>query len=384
MNESATSCPCAAADRRLSTGKSFRTFFRPVDVAYPFLHALMILGLASLMLASCGERSGAPPASKPGAAPLRVQAYVVSSAMLNTALTVSGSIRAGEQTELHPEISGRIVALPLREGGSVRAGDLLVKLFDADLQAQKKKVQVQRDIAASTERRLRELLAVQGTTQQDLDMARLQTANADADLEILNAAIAKTEIRAPYAGVIGLCSLSLGAYVTPQTLITTIRDLGPTRVDFSVPEQYATAVRTAQTVTFTVAGSPEPCTAVITAFDAGIEPNSRARLVRARVTKSNGAILPGGFAAVQVPRPRGTASLVIPTQALIPKAREKNVIVMDNGRARFVSVTTGARTATGVEILSGLHEGDTVLTTGLLFVKPNNVVTISSFTDFRP
>lgn len=344
----------------------------------------MILCVASFMMASCGERSGAPPASKPGAAPLRVQAYVVSSAMLNTALTVSGSIRAGEQTELHPEISGRIVALPLREGGSVRAGDLLVKLFDADLQAQKKKVQVQRDIAASTERRLRELLAVQGTTQQELDMARLQTANADADLEILNAAIAKTEIRAPYAGVIGLCSLSLGAYVTPQTLITTIRDLGPTRVDFSVPEQYATAVRTAQTVTFTVAGSPEPCTAVITAVDAGIEPNNRARLVRARVTKSNAAVLPGGFAAVQVPRPRGAASLVIPTQALIPKAREKNVIVMDNGRARFVSVTTGARTATGVEILSGLHEGDTVLTTGLLFVKPNNVVTISSFTDFRP
>ncbi|MFM8568080.1 MAG: efflux RND transporter periplasmic adaptor subunit, partial [Candidatus Kapaibacterium sp.] len=175
-----------------------------------------------------------------------------------------------EQTELRPDTSGRVVALPLREGGTVRAGELLVKLFDADLQAQKMKAQVQRDMAAVTEKRLRELLAVHGTTQQELDMAHLQTAEAEADLEILDAAIAKTEVRAPYAGVVGLCSLSIGAYVTPQTLIATIRDMGPTVVDFSVPEHYAAAVRDRRDITFTVAGSTEPCTAVITVLDATV------------------------------------------------------------------------------------------------------------------
>ncbi|MFM8178062.1 MAG: efflux RND transporter periplasmic adaptor subunit, partial [Candidatus Kapaibacterium sp.] len=255
-----------------------------------------ILAFVALAWSSCGERSGAPSASKPGATPLRVQAYIVKESMLTTSLTVSGSVRAGEQTELRPETSGRVVALPLREGGTVRTGELLVKLFDADLQAQKKKAQVQRDMAAVTEKRLRELLAVHGTTQQELDMAHLKTAEAEADLEILDAAIAKTEVRAPYAGVVGLCSLSIGAYVTPQTLITTIRDMGPTVVDFSVPEHYAAAVRDRRDITFTVAGSTEPCTAVITALDATVGADDRSRRIRARVTKSNGAVLPGCFA----------------------------------------------------------------------------------------
>jgi membrane fusion protein (multidrug efflux system) len=107
-------------------------------------------------------------------------------------------------------------------------------------------------------------------------------------------------------------------------------------------------------------------------------------MVRARVSKSNSAVVPGSFASVEIPRPKGASALAIPTQALIPKAREKNVIVVNNNRARFVAVTTGARTASAVEILSGLQPGDTILTTGLLFVKPNNVVTISSLINFRP
>jgi membrane fusion protein (multidrug efflux system) len=346
--------------------------------------AMLCLTFAATVLTSCGERGTSPASGKPPAAPLRVQAYVVAPVQLSTSFTVSGSIRAAEQTELHPEVSGRVVSLPVREGSAVRAGELLVKLYDSDLQAQKKKLQVQRDIAATTERRLRELLAVQGTTQQEVDLAHLQTANAEADLEILNTAIAKTEIRAPYAGVVGLCSLSPGAYVTPQTVITTIRDQGPMRVDFSVPEQYATMLRAGQSVSFSVAGAADVCNASITAFDAGIDAGSRARMVRARVSKSNSAVVPGSFASVVIPRPKGASALAIPTQALIPKAREKNVIVVNNNRARFVAVTTGARTASAVEILSGLQPGDTILTTGLLFVKPNNVVNISSFINFRP
>jgi membrane fusion protein (multidrug efflux system) len=221
------------------------TFTRSRQLAFfvRSMCAMMCVTFAATVLTSCGERGASPASGKPPAAPLRVQAYVVAPVQLSTSFTVSGSIRAAEQTELHPEVSGRVVSLPVREGSAVRAGELLVKLYDGDLQAQKKKLQVQRDIAATTERRLRELLAVQGTTQQEVDLAHLQTANAEADLEILNAAIAKTEIRAPYAGVIGLCSLSPGAYVTPQTVITTIRDQGPMRVDFSVPEQYATMLR---------------------------------------------------------------------------------------------------------------------------------------------
>ena len=231
---------------------------------------------------------------------------------------------------------------------------------------------------------MRELLTVHGTTQHEVDMARLQAESAAADVAMVQAAIAKTEIRAPYAGVIGLCTLAVGAYVTPSTIITTIREPGNERLDFALPESASSLVHIGDEIRFGTVQGVNTGSAVITAFDSRIQETSRTRYVRARITKSASAPVPGSYVSVSVPRSTTTQAIVIPSQALIPKAREKNVIRVQNGKASFVRVVTGARTTSGVEILEGINAGDTIVTTGLLFIKPGNTVSISTFVSTAP
>jgi len=153
-------------------------------------------------------------------------------------LEVPGTLQPFEETEIRPEISGRLISLKIVEGGSVQKGALLAKLFDEDLQAQLNKLKVQLEIAQKTLERQRELLKIQGISQQEVDLSELQANNIKADMELVRVNISKTEIRAPYSGLLGLRNVSLGAYVTPTTLLTTLRQVNQLKLDFMVPEKY--------------------------------------------------------------------------------------------------------------------------------------------------
>ncbi len=336
--------------------------------------------LLSLFVSSCQSKQSSPQeGGAPKAAALKVQAYIVESKVLDDNFNVSGSIIASEQTDLHPEISGRITALPMKEGSVVKAGDLLLKLYDADLQAQLKKLNVQLEIARKAEQRSKELLAVKGASQQDYDLAMLQSSNIAADIDVLKANISKTEIRAPFGGRIGLRTVSIGAYVNPSTIVASIREVGSLKLDFDVPERYSSLMKQGNTVSFSVSGSPQNYTARILATETQVNEQSRTLAVRCLVQGAHENLVPGAFANVQVSLASRPSALMIPTQALIPQARDKKVIVVKNGKASFVSVTTGFRSNSSVEITKGLQEHDTVVTTGLLFLKPESKVDIASF-----
>jgi membrane fusion protein (multidrug efflux system) len=324
------------------------------------------LFVSALIVISCNksEKSAGGPPTGGSLAVSAVEGFITRTTELAENVTAAGALVPAEETELHPEASGRVTAINLPEGRSVKRGDLLLKIFDEDLKAQQKKLETQLRQAEITEQRLGELLKVKGVSQQEYDLAALNVQTLKTDLELVSINISKTELRAPYDGVIGLRRLSPGAYVTPSTVVTTIRASSGLKLDFSIPEKYNQLIRVGQGVNFRVEGDAHEHSATVIATEQMISEDARNLLVRASVRESRGLL----------PKPQ---ALMIPNQAVIPQARDKKVILCKDGKAKFVTVKTGIRQSGMVEILDGIQAGDTVCTTGVLFLRPDSPVKFS-------
>jgi membrane fusion protein (multidrug efflux system) len=320
--------------------------------------------------AAAGGRSG-------GDRPIQAEAFIVRTKTLSENLEIPGTLLPFESTEIRPEISGRIIWLNIPEGSFVQKGTLLVKLFDNDLQAQLKKLEVQLQIAQKTAERQNELLKISGISQQEYDLSELQVSNLKADIDLTRVSISKTEIRAPFPGRIGLKNISNGAYVSPTTLLTSISQVSQLKMEFSVPEKYSEAMRKGRPVSFTVAGSDEKFTASVLATESNIEANTRTLKVRAVVQGKHKLLVSGAFAKVSLQLGKNDHSLIVPSQAVIPQARNKRVIVYKGGKPDFAVITTGIRDSSYVQVLDGVHEGDTVITTALLTIRPESKIKLT-------
>jgi membrane fusion protein (multidrug efflux system) len=350
----------------------------PMLVTKNILTPVGILLLMAAVVVSCEKKVDANTSFQRKPLPLgNIEGVIVHPTILQSSVTASGSLLPLEQTELHSEVSGRVISMHLPEGKKVAAGTVLVKLFDEDLQTQVRKSEAQLAIARTTAQRLKGLLDVQGASRQEYDVAELQIKNIEAEIDLLKVKIRQTEIRAPYDGMIGLRQISPGAYITPATPIATIRDDRRLRLDFSVPEKYGALIKTGQTVHFKVDGSQRSYTATVNASEQSVNASTRDLQLRALVNDQSSELTPGRFAEVDLSLTSRPQALMIPSEAIIPQAKDKKVVVGKSGKAQFVNVTTGVRQAGMVEILSGLNAGDTIVTTGLLFLKPNAEFTFS-------
>ena len=263
-------------------------------------------------------------------------------------------------------------------GNSTVAKDvLLVKLFDADLQAQLKKLKVQLQIAEKTEERQRELLKISGISQQDYDLSLLQVNNIKADIELTMVNIGKTEIHAPYAGRMGLRYISLGAYITPANILTTLSQVNMKKISFSIPEKYSNDIRPGMAVAFGIEGKEGEYKATILASETVIESETRNLKILATINDGNNNLVPGSFAKVGLTLGSNDAAVMVPSQCIVPSARTKQLLLYRNGKPEFVSVTTGLRNAENVQITSGIKPGDTVITTGLLFIRKDSKLKLS-------
>ena len=340
-----------------------------------FFLPCIILFLA--IISSCGSKSKNDVAAKPAGdsykqMAIQVDGYIVKTQSLGSNVEVPGTLIANEATELHPQISERIIQLNASEGKTITKGTLIAKLYDADLQATLKKLQVQLQIAKQNEGRSSELLKIQGISQQDYDASLLNVNNIKADIEITEATIIKTEIRAPFNGKVGLKNISIGAFVTPSTVIASIQQTDILKLDFAVPEKYTSRIKVGQTVTFTVEGGSKKYSAKIMATEAGVTQETRSLMIRAVIQNKDASLVPGVFAKVVLDFDPDPNAIVVPTQAILPQARGKKVIVYQGGLAKFLDVTTGIRDSSNVQITSGLKAGDTIVTTGLLSVRPDS------------
>jgi membrane fusion protein (multidrug efflux system) len=310
--------------------------------------------------------------------PLTVDVYVVEPTLINEKIEISGSLLAFETTEIHPEISGRLVQLNVAEGKFVNKGALLAKIYDGDLQAQLRKFQVQLDIAKTNEERSSQLLQIQGISKADYDASVLNVNNIRADIEITRANITKTEIRAPFNGKLGLKNISPGAFVTPLTVLTTISQVNRLKLQFSIPEKYGSDIKNGQRVSFMVNGSPKTFSATVMATETSIGEDTRSLTVRALVDNSDRALIPGSFANVQMILGNNPSAIMIPNSAVLPQGRKKQVFLYKNSKALPMEVTTGMRDSANVQVLSGLMPGDTLITSGLLFLRPGSDVKLSA------
>ncbi|HEY5918243.1 MAG TPA: efflux RND transporter periplasmic adaptor subunit [Chryseolinea sp.] len=341
-----------------------------------------MVGVSVIVLAFSSCNSKKEPQTSGGGARrpqgiLQVDGFVVRERPISEKIEVPGSLFPFEETQLRAEVGGRVVQLNIQEGGNVAKGTVLVKLFDQDLQAQLKKLQVQLQIKDKTQERSAELLKINGISQQDYDLSALDVENLKADIEATRIAISKTEIRAPYNGRVGLRNFSLGSYVSPNDIITTIRQVDRLKLEFSVPEKYAKEIVKGYSVSFRVDGGDQYHSATVIATENSVDQNTRTLRIRAQVSATHRELVPGVFAKVNLQLGKDDKALMIPTQAVIPAARNKQVILFRKDSALYTVVETGVRDSVFVQIVSGLKVGDTVVTSGLMAIRPNAKIKIN-------
>jgi membrane fusion protein, multidrug efflux system len=284
--------------------------------------------------------------------------------LLRDRSVTTGTLLANEFVELRSEASGRLVEISFSEGDPVRAGDLLARINDDDLQARLRQVQARRELVEQREFRQRRLLEEGGVSREIYEATVGELDVLQADMDVLRAEIRRTEVRAPFDGMVGFRMVSPGSYLTPDRIITTLQDLDPLRLEFSLPIRYAGRVSRGSQVSFAVEGLENEYLASIYAIDPALEEGTRTLRVRAQVPNPGGRLLPGAFARVEVILEEIPDALVVPSIAVRPSLEGPLVFIYRDGRAEAVPVELGLRTRDGVQVLRGLSAGDMVILTG--------------------
>jgi membrane fusion protein (multidrug efflux system) len=343
--------------------------------------SFVVVSLCLFSFTSCKENADAANKSKrqpgqSGNGPTIVDVIVATPHSIENKIEANGSVVANEYVELHPEISGRIVYLNVPEGVHVAKGTVIARINDADLQATLEKSKAQLELYKKTEERAHKLLDINGINEADYDIAVNNVKSTQADIDYTEAQLDKTVIRAPFDGVVGLRQVSPGAYVTPANIIATVQQLDKIKVDFTIPEQYTSVIRKGGLVDIQLDATSGRRKGLIVATEPQISLSSRNLKVRALM--ENGPGHPGAFVKVYVEAGLDKRSIMVPTNCIIPEDKNNQVIIVKQGKAQLVNVTTGVREANNIEITKGLNPGDTIVVTGVLFARPNSPVTIRS------
>ncbi|TVP42180.1 MAG: efflux RND transporter periplasmic adaptor subunit [Gemmatimonadales bacterium] len=330
----------------------------------------LVGGLRAFSGGSGGDGSGAGgaggPPDSPASRTLTVDVVVLAGERLVNRVETTGFLLANEEVELRAEASGRLVSLGFEEGARVQAGQLLAKLNDDELQARLRQLAARRTLLEQREGRQRRLLEEGGVSRESWEETLAELEVLAADLDVLEAEVRRTEVRAPFDGVMGLREVSPGAYLTPDRVLGRLREVNPLRLEFSLPARLSGVIGPGASVTFSVEGQEGvgEGEARIYAIDPGLDEDTRTLQVRARTPNPDGRLRPGAFARVSVVLDERGEALTVPSIAIRPSPEGPRVYLERNGRASLVSVTTGIRTRDRVEITSGLESGDRVILTG--------------------
>ncbi|MEO5674926.1 MAG: efflux RND transporter periplasmic adaptor subunit [Chitinophagales bacterium] len=306
-----------------------------------------------------------------------VNAIIIKPQVLNNISLLSGSLEANESVDLQPQVSGMITGLYFKEGDKVNKGTLLVKINDASLKAQLQKQQAALEVAQSNQERVQKLYKLSSVSEDDFNNSTLAVKSAEADIAYTKAEIDNTEIRAPFNGIIGVRNISPGAFVRPETIIATLYSSGQIKVQFDLPEKSGSQVAVGTPLTFTVQGNSTTYHAKVYVINPGINPETRTLTVRA-ICNNDGSLRPGSFANISLDLGSDASALLVPSQALVPVLNGQQVYVARNDTAFATPVQTGIRNDTSVQIISGINEGDTVIISGILFLRPKMKIHLKS------
>ncbi len=344
------------------------------------VYTLIIVGIGALIFyrISDNKKSEEKNSKGPGGKMvLKVSGIVLKPQVFLDNLALSGSIEANEQVDIRSEISGIVESINFQEGTMVSKGQVLFKVNDIELRAQLANVKTSQGLASENERRARLLLQKEAISQEEYDIASADFKSSKAQTQLIQAQIAKTTVRAPFSGKIGLRAISNGTYVTPTTPIAKLVNTSQLKITFSIPEKYASQMKVGNALSFTTAGSTKKFSAKIYAIEPEIEIATRTLKVRAVAQNPEGKLYPGTFANVALPLDNIKDALLVPTEALIPIQNGKKIFVSENGKAKEIVVQTGSRTEKEILVLTGLKAGDTVLTSGVMTLKNGSPVKVT-------
>ncbi len=336
------------------------------------LHFILLAVLCSTFCwTGCSSGSaGDSPAQNAESKPLEVTAIIAEGSASDIVLNTTGDVIADEEVDLTSEVAGRITSIGFKEGSRVSKGALLVKLNDNDLQASLRKAKHEKDLIEDQVDRQRQLLEIKGVSQQEFDVVENSLLVKESEIALLQAQLDKTEIRAPFSGIIGLRYVSVGANITPSTLIASLQSLKPVKIDFSIPEEYAPEIKPGQKVSLQVASVGEELEAEIYAIEPRIDMASRTLQIRAVYPNEDQLLRPGAFANVKLRLSNSEEVIEIPANALLPALKGANVLVLKNGEVAEQNIGIGQRFENTVQVVRGISPGDTVITSGMMKLKP--------------
>lgn len=335
------------------------------------LKVIVLPVFCSMLLISCESNPGKTekPAASAGAAvsKLEVDAIVVNEVNLDQEEVIVGTMAPYREVAIVSEIPQKIIQIAFQDGGNVSKGQLLYKLNDEDLKARLKGLNSELKLARLNEQRISNLLKSETVNQQQYDEAAMKLKSLEAQQEVLQTELNKTEIRAPFSGKIGISNVDPGSFVAPGTQLVSLQDHGTIKINFSVPEKYLPLVRTGSKINFTTALSDQQQTASIKATEPGLNAQNRALQVQAITDNPTGNLRAGLSVKIHFPTSAKNAKAInLPTEALIPGGDGYSVFVVKNGLAKSMPVSIGNRTETAATITSGLNNGDSVIVSNLL------------------
>lgn len=355
----------------MSTTKISRKRFSTAGVLI-MLSIVIVAGIAGCS-AGAKEKNEPVPASKAVKA-IPVDAAIIKPAVLNEGVEITGSLMANQQVDIVSELTRKIVRVNVREGTQVTKGQLLFVMDHADLLAQLERLRQQEKLAVLNEERMSDLIKHEAVVQQDYDQAFTNLKVLQAQIAELKVAIDKTMIRAPFSGQVGIVYVYPGAVVSVNTVLANLQDNSMIKLDFSVPEKYAQIITDGSEQHFTVASDARQYKAKIIARESRLDQNTRTLMVRAISPNPGRTLLPGQSARLHLTLHSSKNSLAVSSQALMPSSQGYNVYVVKNNQVALAPVELGQRGPSSVEILHGLNEGDTVVTSNLLRLIPGTAV----------
>ncbi len=317
-------------------------------------------------LAAGGRKSGA----------VSVEVMVIKPDTMLNIIYSTGTLLPNEKVELRNEVPGRITGIYFAEGTEVNQGTLLLKINDQDLQAQLNKNSVQEKMARDEEFRKKQLLEIKAISQEEYDIVANTLQSVKAERQLLDAQLAKTQIFAPLSGKIGLRNVSPGSYIPSNTLIATLQQVDPIKIEFSVPEKYTQLMKNGMGISFSMDYTPEPFSGKVYAVESGVDEGTRTIKVRATCANPKRLLVPGTFARISVVLEEIPNAIKIPSEAMVGDIAGNKVFLVRGGKAVSVPIFAGIRTEKDVQIIQGLQPGDSLILTGLLQINDGTPVAL--------
>ena len=334
------------------------------------MRKLLVYGLLILFASACNDqRKEEKSKNKPLKAATLVEVVLAEKKELTEYVSTTGELLADEATQLGAEVSGIVNSIKFEEGQLVKKGELLLVLNNQDLQAELKEQKANLSLAEKKLERNRQLYQAKGISKDVLEETETTVESLKAKVQNLEADLGKTQVKAPFDGLVGLRNVSVGDYLAQNNSFAQLVDLKPIKISFALAEKYQNVIKVGDSIQFESPSLSTANKAAVFAVEPMVESASRTIQAKARYSNQDGALIPGGFVTVRYQVEDFDQAILIPNQAIIPELDGKKVYVIKKGKVQAQKVVSGIRRADQIQILEGLNEGDSVVSSGLLQIR---------------